>query len=206
MFINYERQGVLQWTDTGPYFKVGQSQYGSWHGYNVTCMLNTWLNGRWCVLQGSHSHGKAWKKILSWKMGKKNKVMEILKKSWNFFTADHDSRTRSSDNSISTGLLQWLCYGRLSVYVLDFQFEMLGGRQTLFLTPYFQFEKRFDFLFVYVMNTCDYFLCLPSWHHGKRRKLSWKVMEKSWNYQIFVGTLVLGKQNKCNFQWGTPHR
>ena len=45
-------------------------------------------------------HGK------SWKMGKKNKVMEILKKSWNFFTADHESRTRSSDNSISTGLLQ----------------------------------------------------------------------------------------------------
>ena len=39
---------------------------------------------------------------------------------------------------------------------------MLGGRQTIFLTPYFQFEKRFDFLFVYVMNTCDYFLfCLP---------------------------------------------
>ena len=110
----------------------------------------------------------------SWKMGKKNKVMEILKKSWNFFTADHESRTRSSDNSISTGLLQWFGYGRLSVNVLDSQFVMLGGRQTIFLTPYFQFEKRFDFLFAYVMNTCDYFLCLPSWHHGKRRKLSWK--------------------------------
>ena len=41
----------------------------------------------------------------SLKMGKKNKVMEILKKSWNFFTADHESRTRGSDNSISTGLL-----------------------------------------------------------------------------------------------------
>ena len=51
-------------------------------------------------------HGK---KILSWKVmenGQKNKVMEILKKSWNFYTADHESRTRSSDNSISTGLLQ----------------------------------------------------------------------------------------------------
>ena len=36
----------------------------------------------------------------SLKMGKKIKVMEILKKSWNFFTADHESRTRSSDNSI----------------------------------------------------------------------------------------------------------
>ena len=46
----------------------------------------------------------------SGKMGRKNKVMEILKKSLNFFTADHELRTRSSDNSISTGLLQWkLC-------------------------------------------------------------------------------------------------
>ena len=45
------------------------------------------------------SHGKVIEN------GPKNKVMEILKKSWNFFTADHESRTRSSDNSISTGLL-----------------------------------------------------------------------------------------------------
>ena len=45
------------------------------------------------------SHGKVIEN------GQKNKVMEILKKSWNFFTADHESRTRSSDNSISTGLL-----------------------------------------------------------------------------------------------------
>ena len=37
-------------------------------------------------LQGSHSHGKAWEKILSWKVmeqswkiGEKNKVMEIQK-------------------------------------------------------------------------------------------------------------------------------
>ena len=58
--------------------------------------------GAW---QGSHSHGKKschgkWaEKIKSWKL--KN----ILKMSWNFFTADHESRTGSSDNSISTGLL-----------------------------------------------------------------------------------------------------
>ena len=31
------------------------------------------------------------------------------------------------------------------------------------LTLYFQFEKRFDFLF-YVMNTSDDVLCFPSWH------------------------------------------
>ena len=67
---------------------------------------------------------------------------------------------------------------------------MLGGRQTIFCTPYFQFEKRFDFLSVYVMNTCEYFLCLPSWHHGKRRELSWKVME--FYYQISVGILIEG--------------
>ena len=36
--------------------------------------------------QVSYSHGKAWKQILSWKMGKQNKVMQIeniLKMSWN---------------------------------------------------------------------------------------------------------------------------
>ena len=43
----------------------------------------------------------------SWKMDKKIIVMEnILKRSWNFSTAHHESRTRSSDNSISIGLLQ----------------------------------------------------------------------------------------------------
>ena len=124
------------------------------------------------------SHGKWAEKIKSWKL--KN----ILKKSWNFFTADHESRTRNSDNSISTGLLQWFGYGTLSVYVLDSQFVILGGRQTIFSTHYFQFEKRFDFICVYVMNTCDCFLCLPSWHHGKQRTLSWKIMAKSWNFII----------------------
>ena len=84
---------------------------------------------------------------------------------------------------------------------------MLDGRQTIFLTPYFQFENKFDFLFVYVMNTSDYCLCLLSWHHGKRRKLSWKVMEKSWNFIIrllwepctsFL-MLVTGKQETFPF-------
>ena len=51
---------------------------------------------------------------------------------------------------------------------------MLGGRQTIFSTSYFQFKKKFDFLFVYVIIFCDYFLCLPSLHRGKWRKLSWK--------------------------------
>ena len=53
---------------------------------------------------------------------------------------------------------------------LDSQFVMLGGRQTIFSTPYFQFENTFDFLFSCI---CDYFLFLNSWHH----------------YKISVGTL-----------------
>ena len=52
---------------------------------------------------------KSIKIISSWKMGKTNNVMQIeniMKKSWNFSIAIHESRTRSSDNSISLGLLQ----------------------------------------------------------------------------------------------------
>ena len=61
--------------------------------------------------QGSYSYGKATTIILSWRVmenGQKNKVMaieNILEKSWNFSTAYHKSHMRSSDNSISTGLL-----------------------------------------------------------------------------------------------------
>ena len=62
-------------------------------------------------MRGSHSHGKAWGEILSWKICTTNFVIEIeniLKKSWNFSTAYHESCTRSFDNSISIaiGLLQ----------------------------------------------------------------------------------------------------
>ena len=61
------------------------------------------------ALQTLHDAGfpQSWKrmeKIKSLKMGKQNKVMKIeniLKKSWNFCTAYHESLTRSSDNSIS---------------------------------------------------------------------------------------------------------
>ena len=44
---------------------------------------------------------------------------------------------------------------------------MAGRRLTIFLTPYFQFETRFDFMFVNL-------LCLPSWNFGNQCKLSWK--------------------------------
>ena len=67
----------------------------------------------------------------------------------------------------------WEAFGLYS------QFVMLSGGQTIFSTPYFQFEKRFDFLFVYVMNTCDYFYVfafLASW------KTAYIVME--FYYQI----------------------
>ena len=52
---------------------------------------------------------------------------------------------------------------------------MLGRRQINFSTPYLQFDKKFDFLFVYsMMNLCDDLLGLPSCYHGKQRKLFWK--------------------------------
>ena len=51
---------------------------------------------------------------------------------------------------------------------------MLVRRQTIFSTHYFQFVKRSAFIFVYVMNVRNDLLCLPSWHRGKQRKLSWK--------------------------------
>ena len=123
---------------------------------------NIVMEKSWKMGRKKYCHGKWAEKIMSWKLKK------YPEKSWDFFTADHESCTKSSDNSIYTGLLQCFGYGSLSVYVLDSQFVMLGGRQTLFSTPYFQFENKFDFLFVYVMNTCDYCMCLNSWHHGKR--------------------------------------
>ena len=66
----------------------------------------------------------------SWKWAK-NKVLKsenILKKSWNFSTAYHESRTRSSDNAISIGLMQWFGYGRLSVYVLNCYVRQVTNR------------------------------------------------------------------------------
>ena len=81
---------------------------------------------------------------------------------------------------------------------------MLGGRQTIFLTPYFpyfQFEKRFDFMFVYVMNTCDYFLCLPSWHHGKGVNCD----GKSWKSHGILLSVFCGNPVH-NVRVGTIHR
>ena len=64
---------------------------------------------------------------------------------------------------------------------------MLCRGQTIFLTPDFQFEKRFDFLFVYVMIMCDDILCLPSWYHGKQCKLSWNyIVRFLWEHYDFT--------------------
>ena len=86
----------------------------------------------------------SWKvKEKSWKMGKK--VLEIenilkklwihMDKSWNFSTAV---------------IWLWDYFALCS----RFKIVMWGWRQTIFSTPYFPFEKMFDFLFVCVMNTC----------------------------------------------------
>ena len=114
----------------------------------------------------------------SWKMGKKNKVTEILKKSWiSLLLITNHAREVPIIPYRSTGLLQWFGYGRLSVYVLDSQFVMLGGRQTIFLTPYFQFEKRFTFFpCMWWIRAIIFCVCLPGIMengvncHGK----SWK--------------------------------
>ena len=65
----------------------------------------------------------------SWKMGK-NKVMEI-------------------ENILTAVIWPMEAFGLCS----RFQIVMLGRWKTIFSTPYFQFEKRCDFLFVYAMNT-----------------------------------------------------
>ena len=79
---------------------------------------------------------------------------------------------------------------------------MLCMRQTILSTPYFQFEKRFDFLFVYVMNMHDHFLCLPSWHHGKRRKLIWKshgiLLADFRGNPVVNMRMIIGKSGECN--------
>ena len=59
------------------------------------------------MVPSSHSHGKAWNKILSWKFGKKimswklKIFRKVREKLCNFSTANNESRTKSYDNSIS---------------------------------------------------------------------------------------------------------
>ena len=100
-------------------------------------------------------------KNLVMKMGKKNKVKEILKKSWNFFTADHESRTRSSNNSTSTGLLQWFGYGRLSVYVLDSQFVKVGGKPSFWLLIFCLKRDLTFFSCMWWIRAIIFCVCLP---------------------------------------------
>ena len=89
---------------------------------STSCVSVSFNYRKW---QGTYGHGKAWKKSChgkSWKSHGKcgiKKVMEILEKSWNFSTACREWLTRSSDNCISIGLLQWFGYERVSVYVLN---------------------------------------------------------------------------------------
>ena len=75
--------------------------------------------------------------------GQQNKVMKIeniLEKSWNFSTADHESHTRSSNKSIC------IQYNTIELYC-PVKFNV-GRSKINFLTSYFQFEEEFDFLFV----------------------------------------------------------
>ena len=119
-------------------------------------------------------------------MDKQNKVVEIeniRKKVMDKSIAYHESSTRTSDNSAylrpTTAVIWlWEAFGLCSRFqIIMFK---LGKRQTIFLTSYFQFERRFDLIFV-----CDEYahilfcVCLPG------------IMEnsvgchgKSWNFII----------------------
>ena len=57
-----------------------------------------------------------------------------------FLGTDHESNTRSSDNPISSDFAVGGFRLRSS-----FQIVMLGKRKCVFLTPYFQFEKKLSF-------------------------------------------------------------
>ena len=83
-------------------------------------------------------------------------------------------------------ILLWEAFGLCP----RFQIVMLGRRQTIFSTPYFQFEERFDYIFVYMCwNTCDVLLWLPGNYHGKYRKF---LMEKSCGNFIFRFLWLVG--------------
>ena len=118
--------------------------------------------------------------ILSWKLhGKWKKVMEIkniLGKVMEFLYClsriTHKKFWWFQIYRPAAVIWLWEVFGLCS----KLKIVMLGRRQTIFLTPYFKFEKRLHLLFVYIyaMNMCDDLLCLPSWYHGKHCKLSWK--------------------------------
>ena len=98
-------------TKPGSIFRRNSS-LNVWRWFHICC-------GGYVNFQGSHTQGKLGNKSchgMSWAIGKQ--IENVLRKSWNVSTAYHESRTRSSDNSISIGLLR---------------------------LPYFQFEKKFYF-------------------------------------------------------------
>ena len=88
---------------------------------------------------------------------------------------DNDLSSSTSGAVMSSVIYRGSC-SIIQVCQAEFKIVMLCRRQTIFSTPYFQFENKFYFLFVNnnVKNTHEKLLCFPSWHHGKQRILSWK--------------------------------
>ena len=55
------------------------------------------------------------------------------------------------------------------------------------------------------MNTCDDLLCLPSWHHGKQRNLSWKSYGNFLSEVSFTMTIVAVCVFQCIVADGERH-
>ena len=106
-------------------------------------------------------------------------IENILKKSCNFCIVYRESRTRSSDNSISIDPPQQFGHEMLSV-CSKLKIIILGRRQTIFPTLYFQFEKKFDFLIFCV--------CLPGImenrvnDHGKVKEFYYQISDRQPNF------------------------
>ena len=85
-------------------------------------------------------NGKSWTCHRKWSKNEVMKMENILIKSW-------ESHIISLHIYKPTALIWlWEVFGLCS----RFKIIMLGRMQIIFLIPYFQFKKGFDFLFLYV--------------------------------------------------------
>ena len=112
----------------------------------------------WKSVGGKYCHGKM---LENWQKYKVMEIENILKKSWNFSTVYHKSCTRSSDiyRIDRFSALIWL--REAFCLCSRFQIVMSDRHQTIFSTPYFQFKKRFDFLFCDEYAQMIFCVCLP---------------------------------------------
>ena len=145
--------------------------------------------------QGSHSHGKAWKIILSWKMGKK--VMEIE----NIVKSNGISLLLITNHAREVTIIPylWAYCSDLDMGGFRFMFSSTNRNarqeENISLTPHFQFEKRLDFLFICVIHVMIFCVCLPGILENSVN-CQGNVME--FYYVISVGTLFKVSLVSCS--------